>query len=176
MKFLETPLQDVWVIDLDPLSDERGFFARSWCHQEFVDHSLEPELVQCNISFNHKKGTVRGMHFQAAPHEECKVVRCTRGAILDLVVDLRPHSPTFKKTYAVELSADNHRMLYIPKGLAHGFQTLQDRTEVFYQMSSYFHKESAQGVRWDDPAFGIKWPLPVTAISEKDLSYPDFEP
>jgi len=162
------------IIDIEPVPDERGFFARSWCREEFARHGLNPDLAQCSISFNKKHGTLRGMHYQAKPHEETKVVRCTRGAIYDVIVDLRPESSTFRKWIAVELSADNRRMLYIPAGLAHGFQSLTDDTEVFYQISTPYHPESACGVRWDDPAFGIEWPVMERVISDKDRQYPDF--
>lgn len=175
MLFKETKLQGVFLIELERLEDDRGFFARSWCQREFETHGLNPRLVQCNISFNHHKGTLRGLHYQAAPHGEAKLVRCTRGAVYDAIVDLRPHSPTFKQWCAVELTADNHRMMYIPEGCAHGAQTLVDGTELFYQMSEFYHPESARGVRWNDPAFGIEWPFPEpTVISEKDRTYENY--
>ena len=174
MKFSPTVLAGAYVIDIEPVPDERGFFARSWCHEEFSRHGLNPDLAQCSISFNKKRGTLRGMHYQAKPHEETKVVRCTRGAIYDVILDLRPESSTFRKWIAVELSADNRRMLYIPAGLAHGFQSLTDDTEVFYQISTPYHPESARGVRWNDPAFGIEWPVMERVISDKDRQYPDF--
>lgn len=171
MKFLETKLKGAYVIELDPISDHRGFFARSWCAQEFSDRGLNPNLVQCNISFNIKKGTLRGMHYQTNPHEEAKLVRCTQGSIYDVVVDIRPDSATFKSWFAIELSTANRQMLYIPEGFAHGFETLEDNTEVFYQMSDFFHPESARGFRWDDPDFSIRWNLTDKIISDKDLSY-----
>lgn len=174
MKFSPTALVGACIIDIEPVPDERGFFARSWCREEFARHGLNPDLAQCSISFNKKRGTLRGMHYQAKPHEETKVVRCTRGAIYDVIVDLRPESPTFRKWIAVELSADNRRMLYIPAGFAHGFQSLTDDTEVFYQISAPYYPESARGVRWDDPAFGIEWPVMERVISDKDRQYPDF--
>lgn len=174
MKFSPTALAGACIIDIEPVPDERGFFARSWCREEFARHGLNPDLAQCSISFNKKRGTLRGMHYQAKPHEETKVVRCTRGAICDVILDLRPESPTFRKWIAVELSADNRRMLYIPAGLAHGFQSLADDTEVFYQISAPYHPESARGVRWDDPAFGIEWPVTERVISDNDRQYPDF--
>lgn len=176
MKFSPTALAGACIIDIEPVPDERGFFARSWCREEFARHGLNPDLAQCSISFNKKRGTLRGMHYQAKPHEETKVVRCTRGAIYDVIVDLRPESPTFRKWIAVELSADNRRMLYIPAGLAHGFQSLTDDTEVFYKISTPYRPESVRGVRWNDPAIGIEWPLAVSVISEKDRLYPDFAP
>ena len=174
MKFSPTVLAGACIIDIEPVPDERGFFARSWCREEFAKHGLNPDLAQCSISFNKKRGTLRGMHYQAKPHEETKVVRCTRGAIYDVIVDLRPESSTFRKWIAVELSADNRRMLYVPPGFAHGFQSLADDTEVFYQISTFYHPESARGARWDDPAFGIEWPVTERVISDKDRQYPDF--
>jgi len=174
VKFSPTALVGAYVIDIEPVADERGFFVRSWCREEFARRGLNPDLAQCSISFNKKRGTLRGMHYQAKPHEETKVVRCTRGAIYDVIVDLRPESSTFRKWIAVELSADNRRMLYIPAGLAHGFQSLTDDTEVFYQISAPYHPESARGARWNDPAFGIEWPVAERVISDKDRQYPDF--
>ncbi len=174
MKFIETELKGAYLIELEPIEDERGFFARSWCQKEFVKHNLTPNLVQCNISFNHKQGTLRGMHYQEKPHEEVKLIRCTSGAIYDVIIDLRQDSSTFKQWAAVELTADNRKMLYVPEGMAHGFQTLQDNTEVFYQMSAFYHPESARGVRWDDPAFQIDWPEKKPIISLKDSQYPDL--
>lgn len=175
MKFIETPLKGAFIIDLDPVEDERGFFARAGCRREFEAHGLTFQFVQCNISFNRKKGTLRGMHYQIKPHEEIKLVRCTRGAVYDVLVDLRPDSPTFKQWAAVDLNAENRRMLYIPVGLAHGFQTLEENTELFYQMSAFYAAEAARGVRWNDPAFGIQWPAEEQVISDKDQRYPDFE-
>lgn len=172
---METRLKGVFIIEPERLEDGRGFFARTFCEREFAVHGLNVRFVQCNISFNKKKGTLRGMHYQVAPHKEAKLVRCTMGAIYDVTIDLRPDSPTFKQWVAVELTAENRRMLYIPEGLAHGFQTLEDNTEVFYQMSEFYHPESARGVHWDDPAFGIQWLLPVTVIAEKDNAYPLWE-
>jgi dTDP-4-dehydrorhamnose 3,5-epimerase len=176
MKFTQAALPGAYVIDIEPIRDERGFFARSWCAAEFAAHGLKPHLVQCNISFNRRKGTLRGMHYQVAPHEETKLVRCTRGAIYDVIVDLRADSPTFRQHVAVTLTAENQRMLYIPAGLAHGFQTLVDDTEVFYQMADPYAAECARGVRWDDPAFGIRWPDGERTMSAKDRQYPDFAP
>ena len=173
MKFTETKLKGAYVIEVEPIADERGFFARSWCQKEFAEHGLNPNLVQCNISFNLKKGTLRGMHYQAKPHEEVKLVRCTMGAVYDVIIDLRSESPTFKQWVGVELTADNRKMLYIPEGMAHGFQTLVDNTEVFYQMSEFYHSESATGLRWDDPEFKIEWLIKQDlVISEKDKFYP----
>jgi len=175
VKFTETKLKGAYVIEVEPLADERGFFARSWCQKEFAQRGLTPNLVQCNISFNHKKGTLRGMHYQAKPYEEAKLVRCTMGTIYDVIIDLRPDSPTFKQWVAVELTAENRKMLYIPEGMAHGFQTLVDNTEVFYQMSEFYYPDSARGIRWNDPVFGIEWKKQQNSIiSDKDLSYPLF--
>lgn len=176
MTFHETKLPGVFEIHLEPASDERGFFARSWCQKEFGEHGLNPKLVQCNVSFNERKGTLRGVHYQAAPYQEAKVVRCTVGAIHDVVIDLRPESPTFKHWISAVLTARNRHMLYVPEGCAHGFLTLADQTEVFYQMSEFYHPEAACGVRWNDPAFQIAWPEQVQLISERDKTYPDFQP
>ena len=174
MIFLATPLQGAYIIEPQRLDDDRGFFARSWCQREFERHRLNPRIVQCSISFNRHAGTLRGMHYQAAPHQEAKLVRCTRGRLYDVIVDLRPDSPTFKQWTGTELTADNRRSLYIPEGCAHGFQTLDADTELVYQMSEFHHPEAARGVRWNDPAFGIAWPLADPILSEADRSYPDF--
>ena len=163
------------MIDPERLEDERGFFARTWCRREFKAHGLTSELAQCNISFNKRKGTLRGMHYQTAPHAEARLVRCTAGAVYDVIVDLRPASVSFKRWFSIELTADNHRMLYIPEGLAHGFLTLCDDTEVFYQMSEFYTPEFARGVRWNDPAFGIEWPEKIQVMAERDRLYPDFQ-
>jgi dTDP-4-dehydrorhamnose 3,5-epimerase len=176
MIFCEATLPGVFEIEVEPHVDERGFFARSWCHNEFEAHGLNPKLVQCNISFNVRKGTLRGMHFQATPNSEAKLVRCTKGAICDVVLDLRPSSPRYRDWFALELTAANRKAVYIPEGCAHGFLTLEEDTEVFYQMSEYYSPESARGVRWNDPAFGIMWPGNVEVISERDRSYSDFAP
>jgi dTDP-4-dehydrorhamnose 3,5-epimerase len=174
MKFSPTKLPGVWIVDLEKHEDERGFFARSWCRREFEDHGINPNLVQCSVSFNRKKGTLRGIHRQIAPHAESKTVRCTRGAIYDVAVDLRPDSPAYKQWMAVELNSDNGRMLYIPEGCGHGFQTLADNTEVFYQMSEFHHPESARGIRWNDPALKIEWPLSAPILSARDKNHVDF--
>jgi dTDP-4-dehydrorhamnose 3,5-epimerase len=174
MKFVETRLKGSFIIDPERLEDERGFFARSWCQQEAKQYGLEPKWPQCNISYNKSKGTMRGMHYQAAPFEEAKLVRCTMGAICDVIIDLRPDSVSFKKWTAVELSSESRRMLYVPEGFAHGFLTLQDNTEVFYQMSEVYAPNYARGLRWNDPAFGILWPTEVTVISAQDQNYPNF--
>ena len=159
-------------MDLAPIEDERGFFARSFCEKEFSERGLNPRVVQCNVSFNRRRGTLRGMHFQAAPHEEAKLVRCTAGAIWDVMVDLRPGSPTFKRWHGAELSAANRRAFYVPEGVAHGFQTTTENAEVLYQMTASFRPESARGVRWNDPAFAIQWPIADPFVSERDRAFP----
>jgi dTDP-4-dehydrorhamnose 3,5-epimerase len=174
MKFRELILKGSWLIEPKRLEDERGFFARISCEREFADRGLNSRIAQCSISFNTHQGTLRGMHYQAPPHGETKLVRCTAGGIYDVIVDLRRNSSTYKKWAAVELTADNRLMLYIPEGFAHGFQTLRDGTEVMYQISVLFHPESARGVRWDDPAFGIQWPPAKRVLSDRDRCYPDF--
>jgi dTDP-4-dehydrorhamnose 3,5-epimerase len=170
--FTPTPLAGAYLVELDRREDERGFFARSFCQREFAEHGLNPRIAQCNVSFNAKRGTLRGMHYQAPPHEEAKVVRCTQGAVWDVIVDLRRDSPTFKRWHGVELTADNRRALYIAEGLAHGFQTFTDDAELLYLMSEFYYPDAARGVRWDDPAFGIEWPLPNPRISERDRNFP----
>ncbi len=176
MIFAPTALPGAVIVELEPHSDERGFFARSWCAREFAAAGLPADLVQCNVSWNARRHTLRGMHWQAAPHQEAKVVRCTRGAILDVVVDLRPGSSTYLKHVAVRLDEENRRALLVPSGAAHGFLTLADGSEVFYQMSAFHRPEAARGARWDDPAFAIPWPAPPSVISERDRSYPDYRP
>ncbi len=176
MIFTETRLRGAYILDLEPIEDTRGFFARSWDERELAQHGLETRIAQCNTSYNKRKGTIRGMHFQKAPHEEVKLVRCVRGELYDIIIDLRSDSPTFKRWTGVELSADNHRMLYVPRGFAHGFQTLADDTETFYMVSEFYTPESEGGVRWNDPVFGIEWPLgEPTEISDKDGGWPDFQ-
>ena len=177
MRFIETPLPGVWVLELEEIDDKRGWFARTFDAEEFQARSLNPTVVQCNASFNARRGTLRGMHYQAEPHGESKLVRCARGAIFDVAVNLRPDSATYCDWHGVELSADNRFALYIPAGLAHGFQTLTDNSEVLYQMGYRYVPEAAQGVRWDDPAFAIEWPAVKggRTISDKDASYPDFQ-
>ena len=172
MIFAETPIEGAYVIDIERLEDHRGFFARTWCANEFAEHGLDVHLVQCNISFNAASGTLRGMHYQAAPHGEAKLVRCTMGSIYDVIVDLRESSPNYLRWYGVELSAANRRMLYIPEGVGHGFQTLVPDSEVSYQMSELYHPESAKTARWNDPAFGIDWPIANPVISDKDRNAP----
>ncbi|MCK9532431.1 MAG: dTDP-4-dehydrorhamnose 3,5-epimerase [Gammaproteobacteria bacterium] len=175
MRFTETELPGAFIIDIQPLEDERGFFARGFCERELAEHGLIPRVVQANISFNRRKGTLRGMHYQVAPHEEAKLVRCTRGALYDVIVDLRPESPTYLQWTGVELTADNHRALFVPQGFAHGFQTLQDNTEAFYQVSEFYTPTAERGLRHDDPAIGIHWPLAVASISAKDTAWPDVQ-
>jgi len=172
--FTETKLQGAFILELDKREDDRGFFARSWCQKEFQAHHLNPRIVQCNISFNRVKGTLRGMHYQAAPLAEAKLVRCTAGALYDVVIDLRPDSPTYKQHVSEVLSAANYKMMYVPEGFAHGFQTLEDNTEIFYQMSEFYSAEHARGVRYNDPAFGIKWMIGNPVIVDHDRNYPDF--
>jgi dTDP-4-dehydrorhamnose 3,5-epimerase len=174
MIFKDTKLKGSYIIEIDPIGDERGFFARSFCAKEFEKYGLNIRIVQCNISYNEKKGTLRGMHYQVAPHEEAKLVRCTMGVIYDVIIDLRPDSQTFKQWIAVELTRENRRMLYIPERFAHGFLTLEDHTEVFYQMSEFYHPECTRGVRWDDPTFGMKWLMVPTLMTDKDRTYLNF--
>ncbi len=162
------------MIAMEPIEDERGFFARSFCGREMEAHGLCPEVAQCDVSFNRRRGTVRGLHLQRPPHAETKVVRCTAGGIYDVIVDLRIGSPTFRRYFAIELTAGNRAALYVPEGFAHGFQSLADDTEVFYQMSRPYVAEAAAGFRWNDPAFGIEWPLELSVISDRDRSFPDF--
>ena len=175
MIFKETHLKGAYLIELDKLQDERGFFARSFCQREFEEHGLNPHVVQCNVSFNTKKGTIRGMHYQVSPYEEAKLVRCTKGAIYDVIIDLRPNSNTYMKHYGVQLDTKNRSMLFVPEGFAHGFLTLEDNTEVLYQMSEFYAPDSARGFRWNDPAFGIEWPMEIKVISDRDRTYPDFK-
>lgn len=174
MIFRETPLPGAWLLEPERFEDERGFFARTWCREEFATRGLDSTVAQCSVSYNHRRGTLRGLHFQIAPREEIKLVRVTRGAIWDVIVDLRPDSPTFKQHFSVVLSVDEGKQLYIPKGVAHGFQTLEDATEVFYQISEVYAPEFARGYRWDDPALAIPWPEAVTVISERDRGLPLF--
>ena len=174
MIFTPTELSGVFIIEPEPKTDERGMFARTWCRQDFTERGLDAIWVQSSLSFNPLRGTLRGLHYQALPYPETKLIRCTQGALYDVVVDLRPGSPTYGRHAAVELSAENRRQLYVPGGLAHGFQTLSDDTEVLYLISEYYRPELARGVRWNDPAFGIRWPLAVTMISDGDKSYSDF--
>jgi dTDP-4-dehydrorhamnose 3,5-epimerase len=177
MRFTELELAGAFAIELERIQDERGFFARTFDRDEFARHGLETEIVQTNTASNNREGTLRGLHYQAPPHAEAKLVRCTRGAVYDVVVDLRLDSPTFTRWVAVELTAENGTMLYVPKGFAHGYQTLADETETSYLMSTAYEASAARGVRWDDPAFGIEWPeTPERTLNERDRSWPDFSP
>lgn len=175
MIYHQTSLQDVYLLELEKIADERGFFARSWCREDLESHGLDGDLAQCSLSFNHRKGTLRGMHFQVPPHGETKLVRCTKGAIFDVIIDLRAQSSTYMKWMGAELSSENRKMLYIPKGFAHGFQTLADESEVFYFISEAFRPEAACGIRWNDSAFQIAWPNEENrVISTKDKNWPKF--
>ena len=176
MIFVETNLSGAFVIEPELREDERGFFAVMWRVEEFERRGLDARLAQCGVSYNRRRGTLRGMHYQREPHAQAKLVRCTRGAVYDVIVDLRPESPTFARWIGVELTASNYRMLYVPRGFAHGYQALEDDSEIFYQMSESYRPEAEAGVRWDDPAFGINWPLAVTVIAPRDRDYPDFRP
>jgi dTDP-4-dehydrorhamnose 3,5-epimerase len=174
MKFVPARLPGSFIIEPERIADERGFFARTFCRDEFTAHGMNPNLVQCSISFNTKKGTLRGMHYQKQPYQEAKLVRCTRGAIFDVIIDIRADSPTYKGWFGVELIAHDHKALYVPEGFAHGFLTLVDESEVLYQMSEVFHPECAAGVRWNDACVGIEWPSSPQIISDNDLSYVDL--
>ena len=176
MEFVRTPIDGVAILELQEHRDHRGFFARTFCQDEFVANGLLPEVLQCNVSYNRVAGTLRGMHYQLEPATEAKLVRCTAGAIVDIIVDLRPESPSYRQQVAVELSASNRRSLYVPPMFAHGFQTLLDHTEVLYQVSERYTPGQERGLRYDDPVLGLKWPLPVTAISDKDASWPLLKP
>lgn len=176
MKFIQTSLHGAYRVELEPIRDSRGFFARSWCKQEFLDHRIDIEIVQSNVSYNQKKGTLRGMHFQEEPFAEPKIIRCTHGKIYDVFIDIRPDSPTYLQWDSVELSAASYQMMYLPAGFAHGFLTLEEHSEVLYQMAQFFNPAAVRGIRWDDPLFRIDWPEEITTISDKDLAYPDFVP
>jgi dTDP-4-dehydrorhamnose 3,5-epimerase len=173
MRFTETKVAGAFLIEPEPVADERGFFARAWDRAELETRGLDAGLAQCSISFSHRRGTLRGLHYQVAPHQEVKLIRCTQGAIWDVALDLRADSPTYGAWFGTELSAANRAMLYIPRGCAHGQLTLTDSTEVFYQISAPYAPEAARGVRFDDPAFGIEWPIEVEVINDRDRSYPD---
>lgn len=172
MIITETSLEGVYIIDIEKIIDHRGFFARSWCKDELSALGLSHDLVQCNISFNNKKGTLRGIHYQVFPFQETKIVRCVKGEMIDIIVDLRPDSKTYTQWISIHLSAQSYRAVYIPKGFGHGLQTLEDNTEIFYHMSEYHHPESSRGVRWNDPTLNIDWPLEVSVISTKDQNLP----
>lgn len=176
MKFVSIPLNGAYVIEVEPSFDERGFFARCWSADEFEERGLTTRLAQCSISFNSHRNTLRGLHYQNEPYAEAKVVRCSAGAMYDVLVDLRCGSPTYRKWFGVELNAENRKMLYVPKGFAHGFQTLVDNTEVFYQISENYRREASSGVRWNDPSFAIDWPITNPILSERDRTFPDYTP
>lgn len=177
MIFKETKLKDAYIIELEKIGDERGFFSRVWCAKEFEAHGLVTRIAQANMSFNQEKGTLRGLHYQRPPHEEVKLMRCTRGAVFDVIVDLRPDSPTYLDWLGVELTADNYKMLYVPENFAHGYQTLTDNAEVFYPTSQFYAPQAEAGIRWNDPTLAIEWPItPPQVISDKDSSWPDYVP
>lgn len=175
MKFSETKLKGAFVIEVDKFEDDRGFFGRIWCEKEFKAHNLNTNLVQSNVSYSKKKGTLRGFHFQKSPYQETKLVRCTRGAAYDVIIDLRPDSPTFKQWFGIELSAENRKMLYVPENFGHSFLTLEDNSEVYYLVTEFYNNEAEGGLRWNDPTFDIKWPIEIIGISEKDNNHPDFD-
>jgi dTDP-4-dehydrorhamnose 3,5-epimerase len=174
MVFNETDVRGAYLIEIEEIGDDRGFFARTWCRNEFEAHGLVSTVAQCSIGFNVKRGTLRGMHFSVTPHAEVKLIRCSRGAIYDVIVDLRRESPSYRRWVGVQLTEDNRRTLYVPAGCAHGYQTLTDHAEVSYQMDEFYSPECARGARFDDPAFGIEWPLEVSIISERDRNWPDY--
>jgi dTDP-4-dehydrorhamnose 3,5-epimerase len=174
MRFTPSRIPGAWVIDIEPIADSRGFFATTWLPEELRRRGIDPALAQCNLAFNHRRGTLRGMHFQVAPHAQAKIVRATRGALLDVIVDLRPESPAYCRWDAVELTADNRRMLYMPEGVAHGYLTLTDDVEASYQASKLWAPQAESGVRWNDPAFGIQWPFDPVVISDKDAAWPSY--
>lgn len=176
MKFTSLPLEGAYLIDLEKRGDERGFFARLFCEEEFAQHGLENHFVNVNNSHSAEKGTLRGLHYQLHPYEETKLVRCIRGSFWDVIVDLRPDSPTFKHSYGALLSEDNRQMMYVPKGFAHGFLTLEPDSEVIYLVSEFYAKEQERGLRWNDPEFSIAWPEKPTVVSERDANHPDFDP
>ena len=174
MKFTESRIPGAWIIDIAAIHDDRGFFAMTWLPDAFRERGIEPALAQCNLAFNHRRGTLRGMHFQKAPSAQAKIIRCTRGALLDVMVDLRLESPTYCQWESVELTADNRRMLYMPEGIAHGYLTLTDDVEAYYHASRSWEPKAEAGVRWDDPVFGIAWPFAPVLISARDASWPDY--
>ena len=175
MIFTETTVNDAYIVELDKREDHRGFFARTWDKNEFEEHNLNSNLVQCNVSFSKKRGTLRGMHYQKKPFEESKLIRCTKGKIFDVIIDLRTHSSTFKKWFGVELTQENYKMLYVPEGFAHGFQSLEDNSEIIYQVSEFYTPNSELGIHWNDPAFNITWPIEEKTITEKDNSWKLFD-
>jgi dTDP-4-dehydrorhamnose 3,5-epimerase len=175
MKFIETTLKGAFVIDLEKHEDERGFFARAWCQKEFEAHGIYRLPVQTNMSYNKKAGTIRGMHYQAAPNQESKLIRCINGAVYDVIIDLRKDSPTYKQWVGIELNTENRKMVFVPEDFAHGFLALKDHSEVMYQVSAFYNFESERIIRYDDPSFDIKWPIEVTVVSEKDITTPNFK-
>ena len=174
MKFTEAPIEGAYIVDVNRIGDERGYFGRLWCQHEFEELGLKAHIRQSNIGVSKQAGTLRGLHYQIAPHQEVKIVRCSRGAMFDVIVDLRSDSPTFKQWFGLELTQDNATMLYVPEGCATGYQTLVDDTEMYYNATEFYHPESATGVRYDDPAFGIEWPGEITVMSDNDVNWPDF--
>lgn len=175
MRFIKTRLEGAYVIEPEKLVDERGMFARVWCRNEFKEHGLATDMVQSNVSFSKKRGTLRGLHYQVEPYQEAKLMRCTKGAIFDVCIDLRPDSSTYKQWFGIELTDKNHKMLYVPQGFAHGYEMLEDNTEVFYLVSEYYHPESERGIRWNDLSFKIDWPIKENLIiSGKDRNWPEF--
>ena len=175
MIFKETPLAGAYVVDLKRLEDPRGFFARAFCADEFKAHGMVPDVLQANLSWNEKRGTLRGMHYQLAPYQETKFIRCVRGSLYDIIIDLRPDSPTFGKSFGIELTADNRTALFVPRDFAHGFITLQDDTEAIYMVSQTYQPGSEAGIRWNDPGFKLSWPMEPVVISDKDANWPDYE-
>jgi dTDP-4-dehydrorhamnose 3,5-epimerase len=175
MKFTETGLEGAWIVDVEPLADDRGFFGRTWCAKEFAEHGMVADIAQCNLSYNHRRGTLRGLHYQVPPAAEAKFVRCTAGAVHDVIVDVRPGSGTYLQWVGVDLTAENRRALYVPPMFAHGYLTLTDGAEVIYQVSEFYTPGAERGARYDDPAFGIDWPVDVEVISEKDAAWAPFE-
>ncbi|MFW6219030.1 MAG: dTDP-4-dehydrorhamnose 3,5-epimerase [Bacteroidota bacterium] len=175
MKFTELELKGAYLIEIQKIEDDRGFFGRSWCHNEFQEHGLNPNIKQINTSLTKKKGTIRGMHYQVDPYQETKFVRCTSGRIFDVIIDLRPESPTFMQWSGNELSSDNYRMVYVPGNFAHGFISLEDDSEIYYPVTEFYTPGAERGIRFDDPAFNIKWPVPVSVVSEKDSNHPPFD-
>jgi dTDP-4-dehydrorhamnose 3,5-epimerase len=176
MQFTRTPLEGAYLIDLQKRGDERGFFARLFCREEFLQHGLDPNVLQANNSLSAEKGTLRGLHYQLPPYEETKLVRCIKGSLYDVILDLRRDSPTFGRSFGAELTADNRRMLYVPRGFAHGFITLEPDVEILYMVSAAYSQENERGIRWNDPRFNIQWPIAPTVISERDQNHPDYHP
>jgi dTDP-4-dehydrorhamnose 3,5-epimerase len=175
VKIFSAPIPDIKIIELDKLEDERGYFARTWCQRELAEEGVTMDIAQCNLSYNEKAGTMRGMHYQIPPHAEMKIVSCIRGRIFDVAIDLRPDSSTYTQYFGIELSAENKKQLLIPQGFAHGFLTLVDQTEIYYLMSAFYHPEASRGLRWNDPSFAVNWPANVVHVKQRDNTYPDFD-